>query len=68
MAKRLIRQGDVIRVGKEDDAPRYLVITQNDKGLVLYCPENGNWANVPTETVRERVQKNEWSVRVPAKY
>ena len=68
MAKRLIRQGDLISVGRERGSLCYLVITQNDKGIVMYCPENGNWVTVPTEVVREHLRKDEWYIRVPERY
>lgn len=34
----------------------------------MYCPENGNWVHIPTETVRTNLQKDEWTVRVPLRY
>ena len=68
MKKQYIRQGDLISVGHEPGSLCYMVITQSDRGIVLYCPENSNWATIPTEIVREHLKKDEWFIHIPEKY
>lgn len=68
MGRRIIKQGDLIKVGKEKDSLCYIIITKKDDNIIMYCPENGNWVHIPTETVRTNLQKDEWTVRVPPRY